>query len=159
MIFCYCCLYIAVLLYVTYFVSSSLTVFSQLFSETPKKTRPKSLAISTPTKLLSLEEARNRALTSNLPGEHQKFIDVGGGEENLPIKYHTVIDLPTRYTSVGWRASTCSKSVYNLNYFTIASLTGASAERNLGKARFWNWCAYSPDSKAEFLKMENIIIK
>ncbi|GBL62072.1 hypothetical protein AVEN_140962-1, partial [Araneus ventricosus] len=61
--------------------------------ETPKKTRPKSLAISTPTKLLSLEEARSRALTSNLPSEQQKFIDVGGGEENLPIKYHTVIEL------------------------------------------------------------------
>ncbi|KAG8177293.1 hypothetical protein JTE90_023610 [Oedothorax gibbosus] len=69
--------------------------------ETPKKTRPKSLAISTPTKLLSLEEARSRALTSNLPGEQQKFIDVGGGEENLPIKYHTVIELPTRRRSVG----------------------------------------------------------
>ncbi|CAL1265806.1 unnamed protein product [Larinioides sclopetarius] len=69
--------------------------------ETPKKTRPKSLAISTPTKLLSLEEARSRALTSNLPSEQQKFIDVGGGEENLPIKYHTVIELPTRRRSVG----------------------------------------------------------
>ncbi|GFS40150.1 hypothetical protein NPIL_350481 [Nephila pilipes] len=69
--------------------------------ETPKKTRPKSLAISTPTKLLSLEEARSRALTSNLLGEQQKFIDVGGGEENLPIKYHTVIELPTRRRSVG----------------------------------------------------------
>ncbi|XP_055924438.1 uncharacterized protein LOC129956526 isoform X3 [Argiope bruennichi] len=69
--------------------------------ETPKKTRPKSLAISTPTKLLSLEEARSRALTSNLPSEQQKFIDVGGGEENLPIKYHTVIELPMRRRSVG----------------------------------------------------------
>ncbi|XP_035227435.1 uncharacterized protein LOC118199649 [Stegodyphus dumicola] len=72
-----------------------------LGEETPKKTRPKSLAISTPTKLLSLEEARSRALTSNLPGEQQKFIDVGGGEENLPIKYHTVIELPVRRRSMG----------------------------------------------------------
>ncbi|GIX72526.1 hypothetical protein CEXT_626881 [Caerostris extrusa] len=73
----------------------------KICEETPKKTRPKSLAISTPTKLLSLEEARSRALTSNLPSEQQKFIDVGGGEENLPIKYHTVIELPTRRRSVG----------------------------------------------------------
>lgn len=60
----------------------------------PKRIRPKSLAISTPTKLLSLEEARSRALSANLLPMQQKYIDVGGGPQNLPEKYHTVIDLP-----------------------------------------------------------------
>lgn len=54
-----------------------------------KSTRPKSLAVSTPTKLLTLDEAR--ALTR--PNFDHKFIEVGAGPENLP-KYHTVIDLP-----------------------------------------------------------------
>ncbi|XP_035827001.1 serine-rich adhesin for platelets [Aplysia californica] len=58
-----------------------------------KKPRPKSLAISTPTRLLSLEEARERAFMTHL-APSQKFIDVGGGPKNLPSKYHTVIDLP-----------------------------------------------------------------
>ena len=46
-----------------------------------KQLRPKSLAISTPTKLLSLEEARTRALNSmhtNMSVEQpQKYIEVG----------------------------------------------------------------------------------
>ena len=101
----------------------------------PKKLRPKSLAISTPTKLLSLEEARNRALAqaaANMVGsgvgstngaaaaaaaaatEPQKYIEVGGGPENLPAKYHTVIDFPSRKggggsmkarkSPIGWKA-------------------------------------------------------
>lgn len=91
-----------------------------------KKSRPKSLAISTPTKLLSLEEARNRALAqaaANLgtvaPAngtaqvEPQKYIEVGGGPENLPPKYHTVIDIPNRKpggsmkqrkSPIGWKS-------------------------------------------------------
>lgn len=61
--------------------------------QSQKKPRPKSLAISTPTRLLTLEEARERALSShNVPA--QKYIDVGGGPEKLPPKYHTVLDLP-----------------------------------------------------------------
>ena len=73
------------------------------------KCRPKSLAISTPTptKLLTLEEARSRALTACNNIENQKYIEVGGGPDNLPAKYHTVIELPgksahlpTRSTSV-----------------------------------------------------------
>ena len=62
----------------------------------PKKSRPKSLAVSTPTKLLSLEEARERALniSSNAASPKLKYIDVGGGPESLPVKYHTVIDWP-----------------------------------------------------------------
>uniref|UniRef100_T1IL19 Rho-GAP domain-containing protein n=1 Tax=Strigamia maritima TaxID=126957 RepID=T1IL19_STRMM len=78
---------------------------------TPKKTRPKSLAISTPTKLLSLEEARSRALsTSSQP--QQKYIEVGGGAATLPTKYHTVIELPHRKrgsaklkkSPIGWKS-------------------------------------------------------
>ncbi|GAB6027398.1 hypothetical protein CHUAL_001672 [Chamberlinius hualienensis] len=61
---------------------------------TPKRSRPKSLAISTPTKLLSLEEARSRALGAIQ--YNQKYIEVGGGPSMLPNKYHTVIDLPDR---------------------------------------------------------------
>jgi hypothetical protein len=78
-------------------------------SATPRvaaKMRPKSLAISTPTKLLSLEEARNRALNQvnnsralNAANNHpmleaQKYIEVGGGPDMLPARYHTVIELP-----------------------------------------------------------------
>ena len=61
--------------------------------------RPKSLAISTPTKLLSLEEARTRQLLLNSSLQNtscQKFIEVGGGPDKLPPKYHTVIDLPSK---------------------------------------------------------------
>ena len=57
------------------------------------KNRPKSLAISTPTKLISLEEARHRAMISSNNIQNQKYIEVGGGPENLPA-YHTVINLP-----------------------------------------------------------------
>ncbi|XP_035217110.1 GTPase-activating protein CdGAPr-like isoform X2 [Stegodyphus dumicola] len=59
------------------------------------RTRPKSLAISTPTKLLTLEEARARALSTHLPLTQQKYIEVGGGPDKLPSKYHTVIELPS----------------------------------------------------------------
>ncbi|GFR18631.1 GTPase-activating protein CdGAPr, partial [Trichonephila clavata] len=59
------------------------------------RARPKSLAISTPTKLLSLEEARARALSTHLPSSQQKYIEVGGGPDKLPSKYHTVIELPS----------------------------------------------------------------
>ena len=59
-----------------------------------KRTRPKSLAISTPTKLLSLEEARNRALQLATQNDTH-YIEVGGGPASLPPKYHTVIELPS----------------------------------------------------------------
>ncbi|KAG1706177.1 Rho GTPase-activating protein 32 [Nymphon striatum] len=84
--------------------------------DSPKKTRPKSLAISTPTKLLSLEEARSRVLTTSLTGTNNlaeaKFIEVGGGPSNLPTKYHTVIDLPAgkrgsgklKKSPMGWKS-------------------------------------------------------
>lgn len=49
---------------------------------TPKKCRPKSLAISTPTKLISIEEARTRALNTAIKPD-QKYIEVG--EYRTPI--------------------------------------------------------------------------
>eukprot|EP00094_Tigriopus_californicus_P011294 TCALIF_10901-PA protein Name:"Similar to CdGAPr GTPase-activating protein CdGAPr (Drosophila melanogaster)" AED:0.47 eAED:0.47 QI:0/0/0/0.37/0.85/0.75/8/0/1611 len=96
--------------------SDKMPVYQSITSSpTPKKQlRPKSLAISTPTKLLSLDEARNRALSSAGNGaattacgiplvqqESQRYIEVGGGPEKLPPKYHTVIDLPSRKGSSG----------------------------------------------------------
>ncbi|KAK2191607.1 hypothetical protein NP493_50g04042 [Ridgeia piscesae] len=77
------------------------------------RARPKSLAISTPTRLLSLEEARERAMTigANRGSPKQKYIDVGGGSATLPTQYHTVIDLPNKKkrkkspnsSTSGWR--------------------------------------------------------
>jgi len=65
--------------------------------------RPKSLAISSPIRLMSLEEAR-------LKQDDRKYIEVGGGPSSLPPKYHTVIDLPSRRSAlknkrspIGWR--------------------------------------------------------
>lgn len=68
------------------------------------------MAISTPTKLLSLEEARTRALLSAAGKTDQEYIEVGGGPSSLPAKYHTVIDLPSRKRSgskrspLGWKS-------------------------------------------------------
>lgn len=74
----------------------------------PRRCRPKSLAISTPTKLITLEEARNKHLTNRLNAT-DGYIEVGGGPSNLPKKYHTVIELPRkrgakRSPSSGWRS-------------------------------------------------------
>lgn len=74
-----------------------------------KKCRPNSLAISTPTKLITLEEARNKHLPNK--NEECSYIEVGGGPKNLPKKYHTVIELPsgarkrghTKRSPSGWR--------------------------------------------------------
>ncbi|XP_072378519.1 uncharacterized protein CdGAPr isoform X1 [Diabrotica undecimpunctata] len=74
-----------------------------------KKCRPNSLAISTPTKLITLEEARNKHLPNK--AEECNYIEVGGGPKNLPKKYHTVIELPsgarkrghTKRSPLGWR--------------------------------------------------------
>lgn len=80
-------------------------------TSSPRKCRPKSLAISTPTKLITLEEARSKHLLNNRNEECQ-YIEVGGGPKNLPKKYHTVIDLPpgsrkrghTKRSPMGWRS-------------------------------------------------------
>ena len=87
---------------------------ASVINEESKKLRPKSLAISTPTKLLSLEEARQRAALQN--NAEQKYIEVGGGPKSLPQKYHTVIDLPgrrsmkQRKSPIGWKAIFKSKA-------------------------------------------------
>ena len=87
---------------------------ASVINEESKKLRPKSLAISTPTKLLSLEEARQRAALQN--NAEQKYIEVGGGPKSLPQKYHTVIDLPgrrsmkQRKSPIGWKAIFKSKT-------------------------------------------------
>ncbi|VVC43891.1 Hypothetical protein CINCED_3A017545 [Cinara cedri] len=71
---------------------------------TPKKSRPKSLAISTQTKLLTLEEAQNRVFTSSKKTD-PNYIEVGGGPSCLPEKYHTVIELPSRRCNPNKRRS------------------------------------------------------
>lgn len=76
----------------------------------PKRSRPKSLAISTPTKLLTLEEARNKHLLNK--SDDGNYIEVGGGPKTLPKKYHTVIELPAgsrkrglnKRSPSGWRS-------------------------------------------------------
>ena len=93
---------------------SALMVTGQDTPKTAGKMRPKSLAISTPTKLLSLEEARTRALINCNNIENQKYIEVGGGPENLPAKYHTVIELPGKKGgSFKARRSTAWKSIFS----------------------------------------------
>ncbi|XP_044740491.1 GTPase-activating protein CdGAPr isoform X2 [Chrysoperla carnea] len=87
------------------------TMANNTSSLSPKKLRPKSLALSTPTKLLSLEEARSKHLLSNKPDE-SSYIEVGGGPKNLPEKYHTVLELPqgfrkrsmSKRSPLGWRS-------------------------------------------------------
>jgi Rho GTPase-activating protein 32 len=74
------------------FYLDSLNDFPLNTGNIAKNSRPKSLAVSTPARLLSLDEAR--ALSR--PNLDQTFIEVGAGPENLP-KYHTVIDIPSRY--------------------------------------------------------------
>jgi len=78
---------------------------------TPRRSRPKSLAISTPTKLLSLEEARTRALLAAAGKTDDEYIEVGGGPACLPAKYHTIIELPSsrkrsgsKRSPLGWKS-------------------------------------------------------
>ncbi|XP_018333981.1 GTPase-activating protein CdGAPr isoform X2 [Agrilus planipennis] len=79
-------------------------------SMSPKRLRPKSLAISTPTKLITLEEARSKHLLSK--SDESGYIEVGGGPRNLPKKYHTIIELPSgsrkrgfsKRSPLGWRS-------------------------------------------------------
>ncbi|XP_041470707.1 uncharacterized protein LOC121420213 isoform X4 [Lytechinus variegatus] len=108
---------------VEYLVKHCDLIFNdKLFPDVPgigqEMQRPKSLVLSTPTKLLSLEEARARSSSQGNDGgdkeEKPKFIEVGGGPAALPKQYHTVIDLPPesrkRFSaskakkSPGWKA-------------------------------------------------------
>jgi len=60
-----------------YMLMTEKTVFIPIdFLGTPKKSRPKSLAISTQTKLLTLEEAQNRVLTFARRND-PNYIEVG----------------------------------------------------------------------------------
>lgn len=97
----------------------------------PKKLRPKSLALSTPTKLLSLEEARSKHLLSNRSDE-SSYIEVGGGPKNLPEKYHTVLELPhgfrkrsmSKRSPLGWRSFfTKSRTASHTNLNKTAIVT------------------------------------
>ncbi|XP_055342347.1 LOW QUALITY PROTEIN: uncharacterized protein LOC129590925 [Paramacrobiotus metropolitanus] len=76
--------------------------------------RPKSLAVSNPAKLLTLDQARS--VTRANPSEAlPAFVEVGAGPHNLP-QFHTVIELPKsrgkrrsrsvkdRKTSLTWRS-------------------------------------------------------
>ncbi|XP_043262711.1 rho GTPase-activating protein 32 [Colletes gigas] len=86
-------------------VTEFLVCYAELIFGDGPVGRPKSLAITTSARLLSLEEARNRSLR----GEPD-YIEVGAGPAGLPLHYHTVIELPRkrngskRSPSLNWRA-------------------------------------------------------
>ncbi|XP_015588956.1 GTPase-activating protein CdGAPr isoform X6 [Cephus cinctus] len=86
-------------------VTEFLVCYAELIFGDGPVGRPKSLAITTSARLLSLEEARNRTLR----GEPD-YIEVGAGPAGLPLQYHTVIELPRkrhgskRSPSLNWRA-------------------------------------------------------
>ncbi|XP_017888788.1 GTPase-activating protein CdGAPr isoform X2 [Ceratina calcarata] len=86
-------------------VTEFLVCYAELIFGDGPVGRPKSLAITTPARLLSLEEARNRSLR----GEPD-YVEVGAGPAGLPLHYHTVIELPRkrngskRSPSLNWRA-------------------------------------------------------
>ncbi|XP_076643105.1 GTPase-activating protein CdGAPr [Halictus rubicundus] len=86
-------------------VTEFLVCYAELIFGDGPVGRPKSLAITTPARLLSLEEARNRSLR----GEPD-YIEVGAGPAGMSLQYHTVIELPRkrngskRSPSLNWRA-------------------------------------------------------
>ena len=59
-----------------------------------QRARPKSIAVLTPTKLISLEQAREQ-LMSQKP-QPQTYIEVGGGPASLPQDYHTILERPSK---------------------------------------------------------------
>lgn len=67
-------------------MKSKVTYLIIIYLGTPKK-RPKSLAISTQTKLLSLEEAQNRVLTSARRAD-PNYIEVGWYKNNYFYLYY-----------------------------------------------------------------------
>ncbi|XP_014489385.1 PREDICTED: GTPase-activating protein CdGAPr isoform X2 [Dinoponera quadriceps] len=86
-------------------VTEFLVCYAELIFGDGPVGRPKSLAITTSARLLTLEEARNRSFR----GEPD-YIEVGAGPAGLPLRYHTVIELPRkrngskRSPSLNWRA-------------------------------------------------------
>lgn len=68
-------------------------VISMWFQERPQRMR--TFTQSSGTRLLTLEEAQEKALME-ISQHSNQYIDVGGGPSALPPKYHTVIDLPRK---------------------------------------------------------------
>ncbi|XP_072049400.1 uncharacterized protein [Amphiura filiformis] len=84
---------------VEYLIRNAHLIFNdKLFPDVPgigqEMRRPKSLVLSTPTKLLSLEEAQARNTLYTEGDDKPKFIEVGGGPAALPKQYHTVLEFP-----------------------------------------------------------------
>lgn len=71
-----------------------------------RSNRPQSLTVTSPSKLIDLEEAQRKLMAARLekiPADvglpdlsNRKCIDVNGGPAALPVKYHTVIEIPAR---------------------------------------------------------------
>ncbi|XP_066599222.1 rho GTPase-activating protein 32-like isoform X1 [Prorops nasuta] len=113
-------------------VTEFLVCYAELIFGDGPVGRPKSLAITTPARLLSLEEARNRILR----GEPD-YIEVGAGTSGLPLQYHTVIELPRKRTGGGsgsgsGSGSGGSKRSPSLNWRALFGRGGSGAR---GKAR------------------------
>ena len=97
----------------------------------PKKLRPKSLAISTPTKLLSLEEARSRALANASSCQTDNTQDVSilptntasnpGG--SIPSGLPANISQDQKYIEVGGGPSTLPQK-----YHTVIEISGTRYE-------------------------------
>ena len=97
----------------------------------PKKLRPKSLAISTPTKLLSLEEARNRALANASSCQTDNTQDVSilptntasnpGG--SIPAGLPANISQDQKYIEVGGGPSTLPQK-----YHTVIEISSTRYE-------------------------------
>ncbi|XP_033641112.1 rho GTPase-activating protein 32-like isoform X4 [Asterias rubens] len=111
---------------VEYLIRKADVIFNdKLFPDVPGRLmgqemqRPKSLILSTPTKLLSLEEARARTASQGAEAvdDKPKYIEVGGGPAALPKQYHTVINFPMERKR-GSFSSKSKKSPGWKNFFT-----------------------------------------
>ena len=98
-----------------------------IFIGSPKKLRPKSLAISTPTKLLSLEEARSRALANATSCQTENIQDTSALPTNTNLNPEGEVQpgLPTnvsqdqKYIEVGGGPSTLPQ-----RYHTVIEIPG-----------------------------------
>ncbi|XP_038065145.1 rho GTPase-activating protein 32-like isoform X2 [Patiria miniata] len=114
---------------VEYLIRKADVIFNdKLFPDVPGRLmgqemqRPKSLVLSTPTKLLSLEEARARTASQGAElDDKPRYIEVGGGPAALPKQYHTVIDLPMERK----RASFSAKSKKSPGWKAFFSRSGS----------------------------------
>ncbi|XP_022108337.1 rho GTPase-activating protein 32-like isoform X3 [Acanthaster planci] len=114
---------------VEYLIRKADVIFNdKLFPDVPGRLmgqemqRPKSLVLSTPTKLLSLEEARARTASQGAELEDKpRYIEVGGGPAALPKQYHTIIDLPMERK----RASFSAKSKKSPGWKAFFSRSGS----------------------------------